>query len=108
MQREMLLGGLVEYGLALWGPGWRKTSLRDYCRGELPKAEDYVRAYAGATVAVNIHHVDGLDPANPGRGCNQRVFELAAIGALQMVDTRADLPALLHAGRGAAGVSRRG
>jgi spore maturation protein CgeB len=97
-QREMLLGGLVEYGLALWGPGWRKTLLRDYCRGELPKAEDYVRAYAGATVAVNIHHVDGLDPTNPGRGCNQRVFELAAIGALQMVDARADLPALFTPG----------
>lgn len=97
-QREMLLGGLVEYGLALWGPGWRKTLLRDYCRGELPKAEDYVRAYAGATVAVNIHYVDGLDPAHPGRGCNQRVFELAAIGALQMVDARADLPALFTPG----------
>jgi spore maturation protein CgeB len=97
-QREMLLGGLVEYGLALWGPGWRKTLLRDYCRGELPKAEDYVRAYAGATVAVNSHHVDGLDPTHPGRGCNQRVFELAAIGALQMVDSRADLPALFTPG----------
>ncbi len=27
---------LVEFGLALWGPGWRQTSLRDYCRGEAP------------------------------------------------------------------------
>lgn len=92
--REMLLGGLVEYGLALWGPGWRKTLLRDYCRGELPKAEDYVRAYAGATVAINIHHSAALDPALATRGCNQRLFELAGIGALQMVDFRADLGAL--------------
>jgi spore maturation protein CgeB len=96
--REMLLGGLVEYGLALWGPGWRKTLLRDYCRGELPKAEDYVRAYAGATVAINIHHRAGLDPALASRGCNQRLFELAGIGALQMVDFRADLGALFSPG----------
>ncbi|NNG15258.1 MAG: hypothetical protein HKM89_02175, partial [Gemmatimonadales bacterium] len=34
-RREHLLTELVEFGLAVWGPGWRKTSLRDYCRGEL-------------------------------------------------------------------------
>jgi spore maturation protein CgeB len=96
--REMLLGGLVEYGLALWGPGWRKTLLRDYCRGELPKSEDYVRAYAGATVAINIHHRVVPDPAQATRGCNQRLFELAGIGALQMVDFRADLGALFSPG----------
>ncbi len=93
-QREMLLGGLVEYGLALWGPGWRKTLLKDYCRGELPKAEDYVRAYAGATVAINIHHRANPDPEKLTRGCNQRLFELAGIGAMQMVDFRPDLGAL--------------
>jgi hypothetical protein len=54
-----LLTGLVEYGLALWGPGWRHTSLKDYCRGEVPSTEDYVRAYGGASVAVNIHHTAG-------------------------------------------------
>ncbi|MEO8032012.1 MAG: glycosyltransferase [Gemmatimonadota bacterium] len=96
--REMLLGGLVEYGLALWGPGWRKTLLRDYCRGELPKADDYVRAYAGATVAINIHHSAALDPALASRGCNQRLFELAGIGALQLVDFRADMGSLFSPG----------
>jgi len=53
--RERMLSELVEFGLAIWGPGWRKTKLRDYCRGELLGHEDYVRAYAGASVAVNIH-----------------------------------------------------
>ena len=45
--RERMLSELVEFGLALWGPGWRKTKLRDYCRGELLDHGDYVRAYAG-------------------------------------------------------------
>ena len=52
--RERQLSELVEFGVAVWGPGWRRTKLRDYCRGELLGHEDYIRAYAGASVAVNV------------------------------------------------------
>jgi spore maturation protein CgeB len=90
-RREELLAELVEFGLAVWGPGWRKTSLKDYCRGELPGMEDFVRAYAGASVAVNIHRTAATDPARDGTGLNQRTFELAAIGVTQVVDARGDL-----------------
>lgn len=90
-RRERLLSELVEFGLALWGPGWRKTALRDYCRGEMPSTEEYIKAYAGATVAVNIHHaLVENDPREAS--CNRRVFELAALGAAQVVDDRGDLP----------------
>jgi glycosyltransferase involved in cell wall biosynthesis len=89
-RRERLLAELAEFGLAVWGPGWRKTSLRDYCRGEAPSTDEYLKAYAGATVAVNIHHV--LVENDPREAsCNQRLFELAAIGAAQVVDDRGDL-----------------
>jgi len=91
-RRERLLSELVEFGLALWGPGWRKTSLRDYCRGELPNTEDFVRAYAGATVGVNIHRFEANDPTGSGSAVNRRLFEMAAIGVTQVVDVRADLP----------------
>ncbi|MFN8646648.1 MAG: glycosyltransferase [Gemmatimonadales bacterium] len=91
-RRERLLSELVEFGLALWGPGWRKTSLRDYCRGELPNTEDFVRAYAGATVGVNIHRFEADDPTGSGTAVNRRLFEMAAIGVTQVVDARADLP----------------
>jgi spore maturation protein CgeB len=88
-RREALLQHVVEFGLALWGPGWRGTSLRDYCRGEALKTEEFVQAYGGASVAVNIHHTaDGGDTAEAF--CNQRTFELAAVGVLQVVDRRAD------------------
>ena len=86
-RREELLQEVVEFGLAVWGPGWRKTALRDYCRGEVPSTEDFVRAYAGASVAVNIHRDIGGDLA----GLNRRAFEIAAIGVAQVVDTRTDL-----------------
>ena len=87
-RREELLQEVVEFGLAVWGPGWRRTALRDYCRGEVPSTEDFVRAYAGASVAVNIHRDIGGDLA----GLNRRTFEIAAIGAAQVVDSRTDLP----------------
>jgi spore maturation protein CgeB len=92
-RREALLQHVVEFGLALWGPGWRATSLRDYCRGEALKTEEFVQAYGGASVAVNIHHTaDGGDTTEAF--CNQRCFELAAVGVLQVVDRRADLERL--------------
>jgi spore maturation protein CgeB len=97
-RRESLLSGLVEFGLALWGPGWRRTSLRDYCRGEVPVTEEYVRAYGGASVAVNIHHTyAGSD--GPEAFVNQRLFEVAAIGVPQVVDVRGDLPLQFEPGR---------
>jgi spore maturation protein CgeB len=91
-RREHLLSELVEFGLALWGPGWRKSSLKDYCRGELPSTEDFVRAYAGATVAVNVHRNGPEDHHGDVTGVNRRTFELAAIGVPQVVDARVDLP----------------
>lgn len=95
-RRERMLGGLVEFGLALWGPGWRRTSLRDYCRGEQLDTENFVRAYAGASVAINIHRAADADPAVLERGVNQRTFELAAIGVPQVVDFRGDLDDLFE------------
>jgi spore maturation protein CgeB len=89
--RERLLSELVEYGLAVWGPGWRRTKLRDYCRGELLAHSDYVRAYAGASVAINLVW-GGVDAqSGEGHGCNRRLFELAAIGVPQVVEDSPDL-----------------
>lgn len=90
-RREQMLAELVEFGLAVWGPGWRKTSLKDYCRGELPSTEDFVRAYAGATVAINVHRADPDDATGSGTAVNRRLFEVAAIGVPQVVDARTDL-----------------
>lgn len=90
-RRERLLSHLTGFGLALWGPGWRSTSLRDYCRGEIPSTSEYLNAYAGASVAVNIHHA-AVEGDLREASCNQRLFELAAIGLPQVVDERGDLP----------------
>jgi spore maturation protein CgeB len=95
--RERMLSELVEYGLALWGPGWRRTKLRDYCRGEVLEQADYVRAYAGASVAVNVPCCEDAGPEGES-GCNRRLFELAAIGVPQVVEDRPDLHAHFREG----------
>jgi hypothetical protein len=87
--RERVLSELVEFGLAVWGPGWRRTRLRDYCRGELLEHPDYIRAYAGASVAVNVQCSDAAEGSDSG--CNRRLFELAAIGVPQVVEDRPDI-----------------
>jgi len=97
-RRVALLSGLAEFGLALWGPGWRRTPLRDYCRGEVPSTEDYVRAYGGASVAINIHHTAEGNGASEAF-VNQRLFEVAAIGVPQIVDYRGDLARQFEAGK---------
>ncbi len=97
-RRERLLAELVEFGLAIWGPGWRKTSLRDYCRGEAASTEEYTKAYGGASVAINIHHV-AVEGDLPEASCNLRLFELAAMGLPQVVDERGDLARCFVPGR---------
>jgi spore maturation protein CgeB len=87
--REAVLTQLVEFGLALWGPGWKKTSLREYCRGDLLSMDNYVRAYAGATLAVNLQRSESV--TEPGDALNARLFEIAAIGIPQVLEPHVDL-----------------
>lgn len=89
--REAVLAQLVEFGLAIWGPGWKKSSVREYCRGELITMENYVRAYAGATIGINLHRQ--AEAAGSEGALNARLFELAGIGVLQAVERRSELAA---------------
>ncbi|MGN6393852.1 MAG: CgeB family protein [Gemmatimonadales bacterium] len=88
--RERQLSELVEFGLAVWGPGWRRTRLRDYCRGELLGHEDYIRAYAGVSVAVNLACTDEAAGEGHDPGASRRLFELAAIGVPQVLENHPD------------------
>ena len=97
-RRELLLAQLVEFGLALWGPGWRDTALRDYCRGERLATSEFVRAYAGASAAVNIHYGENGTSGAAGTSCNARLFEIASIGVPQVTDWREDLPSVFTPG----------
>ena len=82
--RARALLSIRDLGLATWGPGWPTGPLY---------GDDFVRAFSNADVALNVHQFVG-EPAWRGRygtGANRRVFELAAIGTVQLCDAKADL-----------------
>ncbi len=82
--RALAIEQLRDLGLTTWGPGWPKGPLY---------GDDFIRAFSNADVALNVHQFFG-EPAARGRygtGANRRVFELAAIGTVQLCDAKADL-----------------
>jgi spore maturation protein CgeB len=88
--REGMLAELVDFGLTVWGAGWRSTVLRDYCLDERLSNADANRAIAGSTVAVTLQReAPGQD--GPPRTVTARLFETAAMGVPQVVDLTDDL-----------------
>jgi spore maturation protein CgeB len=82
--RAAALEVVSDLGLAIWGPGWPTGALY---------GEDFVRAFSNARIALNIHQFFGEPPEQGryGTGANRRVFELAAIGTVQLCDAKADI-----------------
>lgn len=90
--RDAALDRVMGFGPGIWGPGRPNGPLY---------GDDFVRAFSNADVALNIHQFFG-EPAADGRygtGANRRVFELAGIGTVQLVDAKADLSRHFEAGR---------
>ena len=82
--RAAVLTAVSDLGLAARGPGWPRGPLY---------GDGFVRAFAEADVALNIHQFFG-EPPDAGRygtGANRRVFELSGIGTVQLCDAKADI-----------------
>ncbi len=82
--RARALDAVKDLGLVTWGPGYPAGPLF---------GDDFVRAFSNADIALNIHQFFG-EPKERGRygtGANRRVFELAAIGTVQLCDAKADV-----------------
>lgn len=82
--RARALAAVADLGVAVWGPGWPAGPLY---------GDDFVRAFSNAEVALNVHQFFGEPPGEGryGTGANRRVFELAAIGTVQLCDAKADI-----------------
>ncbi len=83
-ERDVVLDAIDDLGLARWGPG--------YPLGPLFGSQ-LSRAICGAEVALNVHQFYGepVRLADYGRGANLRVFELAALGTVQLCDAKQDI-----------------
>lgn len=88
--REKMLTELLDFGLTVWGAGWRGTSLRDYCLDDSLSDADANRAIAGSTVAVTLQRA-APGPDGPPRTVTAQLFETAAMGVPQVVDVTDDV-----------------
>lgn len=82
--RAAALAAVSDLGLSARGPGWPRGPLY---------GDAFVRAFAEADVALNIHQFFGDSPEGEryGTGANRRVFELSGIGTVQLCDAKADI-----------------
>jgi spore maturation protein CgeB len=100
--RRTVLRSLLEEGLRIWGTEWEGSGPLEAVvqrGGARIATDDCVRIFNATAVNVNLHSstwVDGVDPQ--GDFVNPRTFELAAVGAFQLVDERRLLPPLFTAG----------
>ena len=100
--RAQLLEHLVEFDLAVWGPGWEglpeKSPLRPCLRGGAVPPEVWVRIFSAASIVLNIDgYGETLDES--GHMANTRVYEAPACGAFELVDEKRDITALFTSGR---------
>ena len=82
--RAAALQSVSDLGLTVFGPGWPTGPLF---------GDAFVQAFSNASIALNIHQFFG-EPRDHGRygtGANRRVFELAAIGTVQLCDAKQDI-----------------
>jgi spore maturation protein CgeB len=82
--RVETLARIADLGVSIWGPDWPNGPLY---------GDDFVRAFSNADVALNLHQFFGepVERGWYGTGANRRVFELAAIGTVQLCDAKADV-----------------
>ncbi|MHB1329401.1 MAG: glycosyltransferase family protein, partial [Gemmatimonadales bacterium] len=82
--RAQALESVADLGLNAWGPEMPRGALY---------GDEFIKAFSNADIALNIHQFFG-EPAAQGRygtGANRRVFEIAGIGTVQLVDAKADI-----------------
>jgi spore maturation protein CgeB len=94
--RERFLAELAGYPVRVWGAGWRHAAspaVRAMVAGGPVWDRDKLAVYCASTVSLNHHH-----PMNDIVGVNTRTFELAASGACQAVDDKAELAPLFKPG----------
>jgi len=101
--RKEFFKGLLDYDFKIWGTEWDlQTNLGELVqnRNERMKPEEYIKIFLASKININLHSSNllaGIDPV--GDFLNPRIFEIAACGAFQITDSRAELPALLEVGK---------
>lgn len=98
--RRLAFQRLADRDFKIWGSDWDgENILRNniQLQGRRIEPEESVKIYNAADINLNLHssvHTDSL--VSHGDFVNPRTFELAAMGAFQLVDKRTLLPELFQ------------
>lgn len=96
--RRQAFRALADRDFKIWGSDWDgETVLARHIQrgGARISAEESVRIYAATTININLHSSIQADRlVSGGDFVNPRTFELACMGAFQLVDRRRLLPEL--------------
>jgi spore maturation protein CgeB len=101
--RQQMFASLANMPFKIWGTEWPECKPFDKLvqeNGRRLKPEEYVKIFNATTININLHSSterDGVDPN--GDFLNPRTFELAGIGAFQLVDERKLLPEVFEPGK---------
>ncbi len=94
---------LLDEDFKIWGTEWNTASALGRVmprKNQRISTEDCVKIFNASNININLHSSSYHTGVNPhGDFVNPRTFEIAASGAFQLVDPRAELPALFHIGR---------
>jgi len=100
--RRHLFRGLLDYDFKVWGTDWDMNSPLARCvqrAGERVDTDETVKIFNASKININLHSSTYHNGINPfGDFVNPRTFELAACGAFQLVDRRAELETLFESG----------
>ncbi len=101
--RRVFFNGLLDHDLKIWGTEWDLASAvgsHVVNKNRRLSPDEYIKIFSATKINLNLHssvmHA-GIDPV--GDFVNPRVFELAACGAFQLADMRAELPPLMTPGK---------
>ncbi|MHB8068406.1 MAG: CgeB family protein [Desulfobaccales bacterium] len=101
--RRQFFRGLTDFDFKIWGSEWEVNSpLGRHIQDEAARVseEDSARIFNATRINLNLHSSPFHAGINPqGDYVNPRVFDLAACGAFQLVDWRAQLPEFFTPGK---------
>ncbi len=94
--RRQFFQGLTDFDFKIWGAEWELNSpLGRHIQDQAARVseEDSAKIFNASRINLNLHSSPFHAGVNPqGDYLNPRVFDLAACGAFQLVDWRAQLP----------------
>lgn len=99
--RRLAFRMLADKNFKIWGSDWdeeRQLAKNIQKNGERVSEEESVKIYNAAKINLNLHSSLGVDSlVSGGDFVNPRTFELAAMGAFQLVDKRSLMAGLFEA-----------